>query len=163
MKTYLSKYWIINSLLLLGMVLLVIVAAAIFCVLYPSEENYIIILGVLFYVLLYAYLLSISIKLIRYVVEEENGLVMYSFFGKKLASVDLNSKIYLKKCSVLEGILSKREFLLLSNAPINIFCQPLKGLAQLCKVVDLSADVVILPYPNKYVGRLNTERNFDHA
>ena len=96
MKICLSKYWNNNSIFMLVMIALIIVCTVIFCALMPDEENYVLMILVALFVALQCFLLSLSLKLVRYVAVEDNFLVMFSFAGKRLSSIDLNSKTYFK-------------------------------------------------------------------
>ena len=157
MKIYLSKYWNNNSIFMLVMIALIIICTVIFCALMPDEENYILVILVALFGALQCFLLSLSLKLVRYVAVEDNFLVMYSFAGKRLSSIDLNSKTYFKIFHLLEGVFSARDFLVISNSYIDL-PKKVKGLAELCKLVDANKDQIILPYDNPYIERLKSER-----
>lgn len=142
---------------MLVMIALIIVCTVIFCALMPDEENYVLMILVALFVALQCFLLSLMLKLVRYVVEEDNFLVMYSFNGKKQAFVDENSKTYFKIFHLIEGSFSTRDFVVMSNSYIDL-PKEVKGLAELCKLVDANKDQIILPYDNPYIERLKSER-----
>ena len=83
MRIYLSNYWKKNLILGIAFVFIIVVSTGIFCVWNYDEEDYILIVGSLFFVLLFCYLISKSLTLVRFVTEEGKQLVMYSFRKQK--------------------------------------------------------------------------------
>ena len=83
MRIYLSNYWKKNLIVGIVIVFIIVIITVIFCAWNYDEEDYILIVGSIFFVLLFCYLISLSLKLIRYVTEENKQLVMYSFRKKK--------------------------------------------------------------------------------
>lgn len=157
MKIYLSKYWNNNLIFMLAMIALIIVCTVIFCVLLPDEENYILVILIALFEALLCFVLSLMLKLVRYVDEEDKFLVMYSFAGKKQAFIDVNAKTYFKVFRLVEGSFSTRDFVVISNSYIDL-PKEVKGLAELCKLVDKNKKQIILPYENPYMERLKSER-----
>ena len=157
MKLYLSKYWVRNCVLITLMIAVILLLTVIFCALMPDEENYILVILVALFEVMQCFLLILMLKLVRYVVEEDNFLVMYSFNGKKQAFVDGNSKTYFKIFHLIEGSFSTRDFVVISNSYIDL-PKEVKGLAELCKLVDKNREQIILPYDNPYMDRLKSEK-----
>lgn len=142
---------------MLAMIAFIIVCTVSFCVLLPDKENYILVILSSTFVVLQCFLLSLMLKLVRYVVMEDNFLVMYSFAGKKQAFVDGNSKTYFKIFHLIEGSFSTRDFVVISNSYIDL-PKEVKGLAELCKLVDKNKGQIILPYDNPYMEILKSEK-----
>ena len=104
-----------------------------------------------FFIFLFWYLISISIKLVRYVIRDNQQLIMYSFRGKKMSSLNLETDVYYEVLLLIEGIYSKQDFVVLSNSPFVPYqASNVRGLAKLCKSIDKNGKQIVMPY-NQYV------------
>lgn len=155
MRIYLSDYWKKNLIVGIIFVFIIVVSTGIFCVWNYDEEDYFLIVGSLFFVLLFCYLISKSLTLVRYVTEEDKQLVMYSFRKQKKGSLNLDSKIYYEVLPLMEGSYSRKDFVVLSNKPFASFQKRgVFGLAKICKEIDANGGQIIAPYNNPYVMNL---------
>lgn len=155
MRIYLSNYWKKNLIVGIVIVFIIVIITVIFCAWNYDEEDYILIVGSIFFVLLFCYLISLSLKLIRYVTEENKQLVMYSFRKQKKGSLSLDSDIYYEVLSLIEGAYSRKDFVVLSNMPFESFQKRgVFGLAKICKEIDTNGEQIIAPYNNPYVMNL---------
>ena len=86
-------------------------------------------------------------KLVRYVVEENNQLVMYSFGGKKLSLLNLESDIYYEILPLIEGKYSTQDYIILSNSQfVSYRKKGFIGLAKICKSIDENGNQIIISY-----------------
>lgn len=155
MRIYLSDYWEKNLIVGIAFVFIIVISTIIFCVWSHDEEDYILIVGSLAFVLLFCYLISLSLKLIRYVTEENKQLVMYSFRKQKKGSLSLDSDIYYEVLPLMEGTYSRKDFVVLSNKPFASFQKRgVFGLAKICKEIDTTGEQIIAPYNDPYVLNL---------
>lgn len=126
-----------------------------FCIWSHDKEDYILIIGSLFFIFLFVHMTKRASKLVRYIVEENKQLVMYSFKKKKLSTLNLNSDIYYEVLTLIEGTYSKQDFIVLSNLQFESFQKKdAFGLAQICKEVDANGKQIIMPYKNPYIFNL---------
>lgn len=147
MRIYLSNYWKRNCMFSVVIILIAVIATIIFCIWGHDDEDYILIAGFLFFVFLFFYLTIISMKLVRYVVEENNQLVMYSFGGKKLSLLNLESDIYYEILPLIEGKYSTQDYIILSNSQfVSYRKKGFIGLAKICKSIDENGNQIIISY-----------------
>ncbi len=159
MKIYLSNYWKQTCIFCVLTVFVLFVATVIFCFWHHSEEDYILIVSSSLMIIIFAYLMSVSLRLFRYVKEENMQLVMYSFRKIKLSSLQLDADIYYEVLSLIEGTYSRQDFVVLSNIPFESFHnKKISGLAETCKLVDFNGNQVIMPYNCQYVRELLEDR-----
>lgn len=155
MRIYLSNYWIKSCIFSISVAFIIIVSTVIFCVWSHDEEDYILIIGSLFFVFLLGYLINISLKLVRYVIVENRQLVMYSFRKKKISSLNLDADIYYEILSLNEGTYSGQDFIIFSNLPFESFQKRgAFGLAKICKTIDTNENQVIMPFREQYISNL---------
>lgn len=151
MKIYLSNYWNKNCLFILGMICMILLSTTFFCVWSNDEEDYVLIILVVIFVLLLCYLLSIAVKLVNYVVKENNSLVMYSCFGNKIASIHLDSFVFYEILVLVEGTFSKQKFIILSNEKFYTYNKTnVSGLGSVCKELYKKQCHIIMPYSSPY-------------
>ena len=78
MKIYLSNYWRKSSIFIVCLSAIITVATAVFCIQSYDEEDYILIIGALFFVILSFYLQLNALKLLDYVEVSNNQFIMCS-------------------------------------------------------------------------------------
>lgn len=155
MRIYLSNYWKKNCIFSAVIFLIIIIATVMFCVYSHDAEDYILIAGSMFFVFLLCYMIFISMKLVRYVVKDKQHLIMYSFVGKKISSLNLETEIYYEVLPLTEGTFSKQDFIVLSNIPfVSYRSNHFIGLAKVCKFIDKNGNQIIMPYKNQYIMNL---------
>lgn len=156
MKIYLSSYWKRSCWFSTIMIVLILLFTVLFCIWSHDDEDYILIVGAVLFVLLFCYLTGISMRLVRYVRKENQQLVMYSLCGRKLSSLSLETDIYYEILPLIEGTCSKRDFIILSNEPFMSYqTNRFSGLAKICKSIDTTGNQVIMPYGTPILSNLN--------
>lgn len=149
MRIYLSSYWKKNCISIIIIVSLIIISTTFFCIWSKDSEDYILIACSGFFVILLCDLLLTSMKLVRYVVKDKQQLIMCSFGGKKIASLNLDTEIYYEVLPLIEGTYSKQEFIVLSNLPfVSYGSKDDRKLAKICKSIDKNGNQIIMPYGN---------------
>lgn len=164
MKVYLSKLWIVNC---IGAVVLIIAVTiayiaffvwvirtwALFEVLLPTI---VVFLCASFYVGFTVYLLHSGKSLIRYVTKTDGKLVMYSFRGEYLSSLDPKADFYYEILPLRDGSFPCPDYIILSNSPFNTFrCGKVPGLGKVCDDLDKDGTQIIMPCKeNPYVSNL---------
>lgn len=149
MRIYLSSYWKKNCVFSIIIVVIIIISTIFFCIWSHEAEDYILIACSLFFVVLFCYLLFISMKLVRYVVKDKQQFIMCSFGGKMISSLNLDTDIYYEVLPLTEGTYSKQEFIILSNIPfVSYRSNDYRNLAKICKSIDKNGDQIIMPYGN---------------
>ena len=78
MKIYLSNYWRKSSIFIVCLSAIITVATAVFCIQSYDEEDYILIIGALFFVILSFCLQLNALKLLDYVEVSNNQFIMCS-------------------------------------------------------------------------------------
>lgn len=155
MKIYLSNYWKANFIFSTVIVVIITIATTAFCIWSHDAEDYIMVICASFFVFLFCYLISISIKLVRYVVKDSQQLIMRSFRGEDIASLSLEKDVYYEVLSLIEGTHSKKDFIVLSNMPFKSYrSSHLTGLAEICKAIDKNGNQIIMSYKNKFAANL---------
>ena len=156
MRIYLSNYWKKTCVFSILIILVIIIATTIFCVWSHDTEDYILIAGSLFFVFLFCYLTLISMKLVRYIVKENNRIVMYSFIGKKLSALNLESDIYYEILPLIEGMYSTQDYIVISNSPFESYQKKrYTGIGKICKSIDENGNQIIMPYRKQVSGLLD--------
>lgn len=79
MKIYLSNYWRKSSIFIVCLSAIITVATAVFCIQSYDEEDYILIIGALFFVILSFCLQLNALKLLDYVEVSNNQFIMYYY------------------------------------------------------------------------------------
>lgn len=126
MKIYLSNYWRKSSIFIVCLSAIITVATAVFCIQSYDEEDYILIIGALFFVILSFCLQLNALKLLDYV-EVSNTLIYYQIV------------------SLIEGTFSRTDFIVLSDQSFPCY-QNGDGLAKVCKEINAKGNQIIMPY-----------------
>lgn len=145
MKIYLSKYWIETHILTVCLAAIIVVATTAFCIWSHDKEDYILIIGALFFILLFVCLQLSTRKLLDYVEVRNNQFVMCSVNGKEQCTIHSDDPVYYQIVPLNEGILSKAAFIVLSNqefAPYPKDC----GLIKVHKDIADKGNQIIMPY-----------------
>lgn len=145
MKIYLSNYWRKSSIFTVCLTAIIAVATAAFCIWSYDEEDYILITGALFFILLFACLQLNTLKLLDYVEVSNNQFVMCSVNGRRKCAINSDTLIYYQIVSLIEGTLSRTDFIVLSNQEFSLY-QNGNGLAKVCKEVNTKGNQIIMPY-----------------
>ena len=162
MSVYLSSYWKKNILVGLVINFMIIISSIVFCAWSNDKEDYVLVSCSLFFVLLLSYLMFLSMKLIRYVTIKNQDLIMCSFYGKQISSINLESDVYYEILPLIEGTYSRASFIIISNTPFVSYRERgFTGLMATCKSLDANGNQVIMPYKDQYtlniIGRLQHE------
>lgn len=120
-------------------------ATAVFCIQSYDEEDYILIIGALFFVILSFCLQLNALKLLDYVEVSDNQFVMYSVSGIRKCTIDSDTPIYYQIVSLVEGTFSRADFIVLSAQEFSTY-QNGNGLAKVCKEVNANENQIIMPY-----------------
>ena len=116
MKIYLSTYWRKSNLFNLCMIIFIVIGTIIFCIWTEgNEEDYVIILCSLLYILGFGGIIVGSRKFLTYVLVENNLFQSYSFFNNKLCEVDINKPIYYVIFNTPQGQFANSQFIAISN------------------------------------------------
>ncbi len=145
MKIYLSNYWRKSCIFTVCLTAIIAVATAVFCIWSYDEEDYILIIGALFFILLFACLQLSTLKLLDYVEVSNNQFVMCSVSGKRKCTINSNTLIYYQIVSLIEGTLSRTDFIVLSNQEFSPY-QNGNGLAKVYKGANARGNQIIMPY-----------------
>lgn len=95
-------------------------------------------------------------KLVRYIVKENNRIVMYSFIGKKLSALNLESDIYYEILPLIEGMYSTQDYIVISNSPFESYQKKrYTGIGKICKSIDENGNQIIMPYRKQVSGLLD--------
>lgn len=120
-------------------------ATAVFCIQSYDEEDYILIIGALFFVILSFCLQLNALKLLDYVEVSDNQFVMYSVSGRRKCTIDSDTPIYYQIVSLVEGTFSRADFIVLSAQEFSPY-QNGNGFAKVCKEVNANENQIIMPY-----------------
>ena len=145
MKIYLSNYWRKSSIFTVCLTAIIAVATAAFCIWSYNEEDYILIIGALFFILLFACLELSTLKLLDYVEVSNNQFVMRSVSGKRKCTINSDTHIYYQIVSLIEGTFSRATFIVLSNQEFLPY-QKGKCLAMVYKDANDRGNQIIIPY-----------------
>ena len=115
MKIYLSNYWRKSSIFIVCLSAIITVATAVFCIQSYDEEDYILIIGALFFVILSFCLQLNALKLLDYVEVSNNQFIMCSVSGKRKCTINSDTLIYYQIVSLIEGTFSRTDFIVLSD------------------------------------------------
>lgn len=156
MKIYLSKYWRQNSLFILCLMILLIVALVFFCFWSNDREDYIMVLCTSWFVLILGCILICSQKFLTYAIVEKHEIHSYSLFSKKLCTITTTSPIYYAVFSSPQGMLSTNRFIVLSNEPFEY--QATYGVAKVRFIQHYNmAKQIVLPYNEQTIPILNLD------
>ncbi len=161
MKTYLLKHWNANFIFGIMMIIAAIILTALFCILYPDRENYILIIGLSGYFAAFGAVICIASKLVRYITEENGQLVMYSLRKKKKGYLNTHEDIYYEILTLTEGMYCVNKFVVLSNVPFESYKRRSKkkayfglGLGTVCRLAEADGRQIVLPYEHSRVSSL---------
>ena len=125
MKIYLSNYWRKSSIFIVCLSAIITVATAVFCIQSYDEEDYILIIGALFFVILSFCLQLNALKLLDYVEVSNNQFIMCSVSGKRKCTINSDTLIYYQSFPCYQN----------GN-----------GLAKVCKEINAKGNQIIMPY-----------------
>ena len=150
MKVYLSKSWVMNTISFLVIVLSSVCMTIFVWVSDDFSRLYILKFSVLVMTFGLYYLFLVGIKLCRYVIKNDNEIIMYSFGKKRLCTVNIHKDIYYEVLSLRETSSRSKDFIIISNEPFTHY----KGnrypsLIEACKMIDANGKQVIIPYSEK--------------
>ena len=150
MKVYLSKSWVMNTISFLVIVLSSVCMTIFVWVSDDFSRLYILKFSVLVMTFGLYYLFLVGIKLCRYVIKNDNEIIMYSFGKKRLCTVNIHKDIYYEVLSLRETSSRSKDFIIISNEPFTSYkgnCYP--GLGKVCNMIDANGKQVIIPYSEK--------------
>lgn len=124
---------------------IITVATAVFCIQSYDEEDYILIIGALFFVILSFCLQLNALKLLDYVEVSNNQFIMCSVSGKRKCTINSDTLIYYQIVSLIEGTFSRTDFIVLSDQSFPCY-QNGNGLAKVCKEINAKGNQIIMPY-----------------
>lgn len=154
MKICLSKYWknnFICGIFMMFILFIVCILTIIFCD--PTKEDYIL-TGIMLSPIIggYVWVEIIALQFIRYIKKENKQLVMYSFFGKKMALLDFKIDVYYEILPLIEGVYSTQKFIVLSNIPFESYKNHrVTRLGIICKLIDKNGTQIIMLYNNQTI------------
>lgn len=124
---------------------IIAIATAAFCIWSYDKEDYILIIGAVFFILLFVCLQLSTLKLFGYVEVSDNQFVMFSVSGRRKCTIDSDTPIYYQIVSLVEGTFSRADFIVLSDQSFPCY-QNGNGLAKVCKEVNANENQIIMPY-----------------
>lgn len=160
MKVYLSKGWLANYIAVVVLTIATVVFSIVSCIwctgrgmdeLIPA-----IFLCAVSYLGIMVLLLFTGRSLIRYVTKTGGKLVMYSFRGEYLSSLDPKADFYYEILPLRDGSFPCPDYIILSNSPFDPFrCGKVPGLGKVCDDLDKDGTQIIMPCKdNPYVSDL---------
>ena len=150
MKVYLSKGWLIDTTFLLVSTLLWVCMTIFVWVSDDFSRLYILKFSVLVMTFDFCHMFLEGIKPCRYVIKNDNEIIMYSFGKKRLCTVNIHKDIYYEVLSLRETSSRSKDFIIISNEPFTSYkgnCYP--GLGKVCNMIDANGKQVIIPYSEK--------------
>ena len=151
MRIYLSKFWLYNLWIAVGLELFLIISAVLFCLWSRSLEDGIFILLLLPVAAILWGLGLFCRRLVRYTVREDQQLRFYRLGRRKAptAVVDLRKGLYYEILTLRMGVFVTENCMALSNVPFRAMqVGGCPGLATVLRTADAAGDRVILPYPH---------------
>lgn len=101
---------------------------------------------------------------LRYVVEENGMLILYTPFRKRRAAISLNRSLYYEVYPLQELDASGREYVILANYQFLPFRERgIYDLQKAYKAADAAGNIVLLPYKHPYTARLLNRSDTDKA
>ena len=156
MKIYLSKYWRQSSLCVLCLIIVLVVGLLLFRIWSNSEEDYIMVICVTWFVLVLGCILFCSKRFLTYAIIEKHQIHAYSFFSKELCTIRTTDPIYYALFTTPQGVKSQSEFIALSNEPFEY--QATYGIAKVRFIQHYNlAKQIVLPYNDQVAPLLNLE------
>lgn len=147
MRKYLSKYWVRSCAFCILVVLIIVNAAILFCFRSYSGEDYILIIGLLFFALIFSYLLRISLIMVRYTKKIGNRLIMYSHRSSVICQLFLEQNVYYEIMTLTESTSTTLCCVILSNERFDSYQKHGEPkLATVCKSIDKNGRQIIIPY-----------------
>lgn len=162
-KKYLSVFWLANCLALITINIACAVAVLVFSLTY---QGYVLAIGQLLFTAVSVWLVSIRLPVIRYVVEQNDHAIMYSYDKKVMGEVDLGKNIFYEVLKIDEGAIPIQRYAILSNFEFSPFGPIRKNrkddLVIVTRAVEANGHCIILPYDDPYtiglLGRENCHR-----
>lgn len=160
MKVYLSKLWIVNYIGAVVLIIAVVIFSIYSCFWCAGRGMDELIPAIVFcafsYLGITVWLLCSYSSFIRYVDETNGKLVMYSFRGEYLSSLDPKADFYYEILPLRDGSFPCPDYIILSNSPFNTFrCGKVPGLGKVCDDLDKDGTQIIMPCKdNPYVSDL---------
>ncbi len=149
MKIYLSKYWWLNSFIMIFLIVFIVIGAVIFCAWSRDREDYIVILCAASWVLVAIGILFLTKRLLAYTIVGENQIKEFSVFSKELCTVKTSDAVYYEILPLIVGVFCTEKFIVLSDAPFASYhYRGFFRLLELCKYIDKNGSQIILPYNN---------------
>lgn len=159
MKTYLSEYWRRSIVFIVGMMIFMLAGVTVFVALSELSEDYVIVILILWDIIIITFCLASVYGLLRYTIIEDNRIIEYSFFGKELRSLDLGSPVYFDIKPMIEGMLSTKEFAVISSMPFKPYRYDIeKRLGIISKRVNKAEEQIIIP--RELFDRIYNANNF---
>ena len=159
MKIYLSDYWRKSSLFNLCSMIFIIISSIFFYFYYWSGdgEDYLIFVLESPGLIALSLVLLNSLRFLRYVIIEEHLFHGYSFFNKKLCTLDTAMPTYYAIFKTTQGFLCVKQFIVLSNESF-IFQDNISNMFKKRFIAryDLKKQIV-LPYDEQTIPLLNIE------
>lgn len=160
MRKYLSKYWVRSCSFCILVVLIIVVATIAFCIQSYSDEDYILIIDVLFFALVSAYVIRISLIMVRYTKTAGNRLIMYSYRNRISCELFLDQNVYYEIMILVESTSTTLHCVILSNERFDSYQEHGESkLATVCKSVDRNGKQIIIPYDD-FAKLLISQPNF---
>lgn len=134
----------------LGIMAMIVLSSIQSCIWLNDEEDYILVLCVLPFVIVWSYLFYIVRKSFAYVIWENKYIQSYSFFKRKLCEVDLNKPVYYIVFKIQNGRYMGRRYVAISNEPFQY--QPVYGIAKMEFIYHYDwKKIIIVPYERQTI------------
>ncbi len=147
MRKYLSKYWVRSCSFCILVVLIIVTTTILFFFHSYSGEDYILIIGSLFFALVFAFLIRISLIMVRYTKKAGNRLIMYSHRNRIICELFLEQNVYYEIMTLIESTSTTLHCVILSNERFDSYQEHGESkLAAVCKSVDRNGRQIIIPY-----------------
>ena len=154
-KTYLSKYWKQQLVVMFLIALLIALWLIKFCIFdFISYEDLIFVFCVFSILFAYVGFVYVNLFLVSYSIIDSfhKEVAMYSFFGKLVSSLDISGKqtVYYEVIRLIEGTFASSEYMILSNSKFSLYAnEKKKGISIVAKKVIESKNQIIV---SKKVG-----------
>ena len=130
-KTYLSKYWKQQFVVMFFIALLITLWLIKFCIFdFISYEDLIFVFCVFSILFAYVGFVYVNLFLVSYSIIDSfhKEVAMYSFFGKLVSSLDISGKqtVYYEVIRLIEGTFASSEYMILSNSQFPLYANEKK-------------------------------------
>lgn len=130
-KTYLSKYWKQQFVVMFFIALLIALWLIKFCIFdFMSYEDLIFVFCVFSILFAYVGFVYVNLFLVSYSIIDSfhKEVAMYSFFGKLVSSLDISGKqtVYFEVIRLIEGTFASSEYMILSNSQFPLYANEKK-------------------------------------